>query len=290
MSIPMNSQCILCLLERNAQKVQALGTEEQATAFVRQLLQMYLDAPEDASSPYLGPKINELYEKHYGLSGDRYAEEKRLSNAFVMERLPRLRRFVQEAKDPLLAAIQLSILGNYLDFAALKGEVSFEKLDEYLQMAASMQLDTDCYAALQKDLSKAKTLLYLTDNAGEIGFDRVLAETIRRLYPDIQITFCVRGEITQNDATREDAAAVGIDFPVIDNGNAVAGTEISLLSEESKQALETADVVIAKGMGNTETMYGCGYNVYYAFLVKCQRFVDFFGKALMTPMLVREKK
>ena len=286
----MNSQCILCLLERNAQKVRSLGDETQATAFMRELLQLYLDAPESASSPYLGPKITELYEKHYGLSGDRYAEEKRLSNAFVMERLPRLRRFVQEAKDPLLAAVQLSILGNYLDFAALKGEVSFEKLDEYLLLAASMQLDMDCYAALQNDLSKAKTLLYLTDNAGEIGFDRVLAETIRQLYPDIAITFCVRGKVTQNDATRTDAAAVGITFPVVDNGNAVAGTEISLLSKESKQALETADVVIAKGMGNTETMYGCGYNVYYAFLVKCQRFVDFFGKALMTPMLVREKK
>lgn len=286
----MNSQCILCLLERNAQKVRSLGDETQATAFMRELLQLYLDAPESASSPYLGPKITELYEKHYGLSGDRYAEEKRQSNVFVMERLPRLRRFVQEAKDPLLAAVQLSILGNYLDFAALKGEVSFEKLDEYLLLAASMQLDMDCYAALQNDLSKAKTLLYLTDNAGEIGFDRVLAETIRQLYPDIAITFCVRGSITQNDATRTDAAAVGITFPVVDNGNAVAGTEISLLSKESKQALETADVVIAKGMGNTETMYGCGYNVYYAFLVKCQRFVDFFGKALMTPMLVKEKQ
>ncbi len=286
----MNSQCILCLLERNAQKVRSLGDETQATAFMRELLQLYLDAPESASSPYLGPKITELYEKHYGLSGDRYAEEKRQSNAFVMERLPRLRRFVQEAKDPLLAAVQLSILGNYLDFAALKGEVSFEKLDEYLLLAASMQLDMDCYAALQNDLSKAKTLLYLTDNAGEIGFDRVLAETIRQLYPDIAITFCVRGSITQNDATRADAAAVGITFPVVDNGNAVAGTEISLLSKDAKQALETADVVIAKGMGNTETMYGCGYNVYYAFLVKCQRFVDFFGKELMTPMLVREKK
>jgi uncharacterized protein with ATP-grasp and redox domains len=151
-----------------------------------------------------------------------------------------------------------------------------------------MQLDPDCYAQLKKDLSKAKRLLYITDNAGEIGFDRVLAETIRRLYPDIQITFCVRGQITQNDATREDAAAVGIDFPIVDNGNAVAGTELSLLSAEAKQALESADVIYAKGMGNTETMYGCGYNVYYAFLIKCQRFVSFFGKELMTPMLVKE--
>ena len=61
------------------------------------------------------------------------------------------------------------------------------------------------------------------------------------------------------------------------------------LSEEAETAIKTADVIIAKGMANTETMYGCGYNVYYAFLVKCQRFVRDFGKPMMTPMLVKEK-
>ena len=104
------------------------------------------------------------------------------------------------------------------------------------------------------------------------------------------ITFCVRGAVAQNDATREDAAAVGIPFPVIDNGNRVAGTQLDQLSGEAKAALEAADVIIAKGMANTETMLGCGYNVYYAFLVKCQRFVKHFGKPMFTPMLVRERK
>lgn len=286
----MDSQCILCLLERNAQRARALGDDQQVTAFMRELLQLYLDAPADASSPYLGPQISGLFEKHFHLAGDRYAEEKRQSNAFVLARMEQLRGFVRQAEDPLLAAIQLSILGNYLDFAALKGNVSFDKLDEYLTKASQMELDLACYRQLQQDLAKAKTLLYLTDNAGEIGFDRILAETIRQLYPDIRITFCVRGQITQNDATREDALAVGVTFPIIDNGNAVAGTELSLLSQEARQALMDADVVFAKGMGNTETMYGCGYNVYYAFLVKCQRFVSFFGKPMMTPMLVREVK
>ena len=54
-------------------------------------------------------------------------------------------------------------------------------------------------------------------------------------------------------------------------------------------AMKEADVIIAKGMGNTETMYGCGYNVYYAFLVKCSRFVQVFGQPKLTPMLVRER-
>ena len=51
-----------------------------------------------------------------------------------------------------------------------------------------------------------------------------------------------------------------------------------------------ADVILAKGMANVETMLGCGYNIYYAFLVKCQRFVNLFGNPLMTPMLVGEQK
>ena len=105
----------------------------------------------------------------------------------------------------------------------------------------------------------------------------------------MEITFCVRGGIAQNDATREDAAAVGIPFPVIDNGNRIPGTQLDMLGQEAKQAMETADVIFAKGMANTETMHGCGYNVYYAFLIKCQRFVDRFRKPMFTPMLVKER-
>ena len=92
-----------------------------------------------------------------------------------------------------------------------------------------------------------------------------------------------------NDALKADAELMGIPFPVIDNGNRVAGTQIDQLSDEAKRALDTADVIIAKGQGNIETMYGCGYNVYYAFLVKCSRFVKLFGREKLTPMLVRER-
>jgi uncharacterized protein with ATP-grasp and redox domains len=159
-----------------------------------------------------------------------------------------------------------------------------------LDKGLEMELDMQNYAALCRDMENGKTLLYLTDNAGEIGFDRVFAEQIAKKYPHLNITFCVRGDVAQNDATREDAAAVGIPFPIIDNGNRVAGTQLDLLSEEAEIALKTADVIIAKGMANTETMYGCGYNIYYAFLIKCQRFVTEFGRPMFTPMLVKERK
>ena len=140
------------------------------------------------------------------------------------------------------------------------------------------------------DLEKGKELLYLTDNAGEIGFDRVFLEVIADTFPNLSITVCVRGGPTQNDATREDAKVVGIPFPVIDNGNSVPGTELSLLGAEAQAALNRADIILSKGQGNAETLLGCGYNIYYAFLIKCPRFIDRFQKPKLTPMLISERK
>jgi uncharacterized protein with ATP-grasp and redox domains len=288
MSIGMDAQCYLCHLRRNVETARSLGDEATATAFAKALMELYLTLPPDAASPTIAPATNELFRKFYGLEQDRYREEKEASNAFVLQRLEEIRQRVVSAEDPLLAGIQMAILGNYIDFSALQGEVSFEKLDNLLDRAGEMELDLTVYEELRSRLSKAKTLLYLTDNAGEIGFDRVLAEVMSTQYPQLNITFCVRGGPALNDATREDAAAVGIPFPVIDNGNTVPGTDLKLMGKEARQAFETADLIFAKGQANVETLLGCGYPIFYAFLVKCPRFIDRFQKPKLTPMLVKE--
>ena len=290
MGIAFDSQCLLCHLRRNLEVVRPLGTEEQAMAFARDMMRMYLEAPEDVASPWFNPRTADLMLKHYGLPLDRMKEEKELSNRFVMERLDLIRQKVEAAEDPVFAGLQFAVLGNYLDFSALQGQVSFEKLDTMLDEAFGLDLDKEVYDDFCEELQQGKRLLYLTDNAGEIGFDRIFAEEIAKRWPHLEIVFCVRGDVTLNDATRADAAAVGIPFPVIDNGNRVPGTQIDQLSEEAREALDAADVILAKGMGNAETLYGCGYPIYYAFLVKCPRFETVFGKPRMTPMLVREQK
>ena len=289
MGFTMDTQCLLCHLRRNLEAVRPLGTEQQAMAFAKDMMRLYLEAPEDVASPWFNPQTSDLMLKHYGLPIDRMKEEKELSNRFVIERMDLIREKVESAEDPVFAGLQFSILGNYLDFAALQGQVSFEKLEAMLDTAFDLELDKQVYAQFCKELENGKKLLYLTDNAGEIGFDRIFAEEIAKKYPQLEIIFCVRGEIIINDATRADAEAVGIPFPVIDNGNRVPGTQLDMLGQEALDALNAADVILAKGMANCETMFGCGYNVYYAFLVKCQRFVDRFQKPMLTPMLVRER-
>lgn len=288
MSIPMDAMCFQCHLRRNLDTARRHGDEAKATAFAKELMQLYLRMPEGSSSPELGPWVNDLFLKYYGLEADRMRKEKEDSNAFVLQRLDRIQTLVDSAPDPLYGALQCAVLGNYLDFAALQGKVSFEELDAMLLEALQMDLDKSTYRQFCQDLEQGKNVLILTDNAGEIGFDRIFAQQIQKAFPHLQITFCVRGGPIQNDATREDALAMGIPFPVIDSGHTVGGTVLSMLSPEAKQAMDEADVIIAKGMGNTETMYGCGYNVYYAFLVKCERVLRYFDKPMMTPMFIRD--
>lgn len=287
MSIGMNSLCVECRLKKDLATARSLGTDEQATAFAKEHMKLFLSLEEGENSAYFGGLLEDLFRKHYNVGPDRHAEEKIISNKFVMDRFDTLVQRVEQQPDPVYAGLQFSVLGNYIDFSALRGEVSFEVLDEMLGSALEMDLSKETYASLCRDLETGKKLLYITDNAGEIGFDRIFAEQIKKKYPHLEITFCVRGGPVSNDATRADAVAVGIPFPVIDSGNAIGGTILRCINAETRAAMDEADVIIAKGMGNTESLYGCDYNVYYAFLIKCDRFIQVFGKPKMTPMFIK---
>ena len=288
----LDSQCILCLLKRHSETAAKCGSEEQVTAFTRDLMRLLCDGPVEMSAPFYTPGITKLFTEHFGLADDRFAEEKEVSNRYALERFDQLTEMVRAAADPLYAGLQEAILGNYIDFSALQGVVSFEKLDEMLELLHTIEVDRETFEALRADLETGRELLYLTDNAGEIVFDRVFLEVIRDTFPNLSITVCVRGGPAQNDATRADAQAIGMPFRVIDNGTRIPGTVLELASEELNAALSTADVIIAKGQANVETLLDTdhGYNVYYAFLVKCKRFIDRFGKAKLTPMLVHDHK
>ena len=287
----LNSQCILCLLKRHEETALKHGDQEQATAFIRDLMRLLSEGPADMSAPFYTPAIAKLFSEHYGLSEDRFAEEKEASNRYALSRFDRLTNLVRTAADPLYAGLQAAILGNYIDFAALQGEVSFDKLDEMLELLHTIEVDKGAFEKLRSDLETGKELLYLTDNAGEIVFDRVWLELIRDLFPGLAITVCVRGGPAQNDATLDDAREIAMPFPVIDNGTCISGTVLEEASEALRAAIERADVVISKGQANVETLLdtGHGYNIYYAFLIKCKRFIDRFGKEKLTPMLVRER-
>lgn len=289
MEMTFNVDCLLCHMKKHLSEACTLGDDQTNMAFARELMELYSRMPEGACAPWLAPHTAQLMNRYYGVDLDRYALEKKQSNTFVLERKDQIRQKVASAPDRVFAALQFAILGNYIDYSALHGEVSFEKLEEMLASALEMELDKECYVNFCADLAKGGKLLYITDNAGEIVFDQILAEEITRQYPQVEITFCLRGGPANNDATREDAQQIGLPFPVIDNGNLVPGTQLDQLGQEAKEALGNANIILAKGQGNAETMMGCGLNVYYAFLIKCPRFMRRFQKEKLSPMFAKER-
>ena len=289
MGVGMNSECFVCQIKRYSGIARELGDDATATAFARDMMRIYLNAPEGVDSPWYGPHFAELLEKYYGQPQDSFRKEMEEANAFVRPRLDEVRSRIRSARDPLLAAIRFAILGNYLDYNSLRGEVSLDRLEEMLEEAEKMELSPDVLARLKADLEKGGKLLLITDNAGEIGFDLCLAELIAEAYPDIAITFLVRGGPAANDACRADAEYMGVPFPVLDTGSKIAGAHLGWMAEDAQKAVDEADIILSKGQANVECLWGCGKNIYYALLIKCIRFIKLFGKPKLTPMLLSER-
>ena len=288
MPIGVNSTCIQCHLNKQINLVRQLKGEETATAFAKDMMRIFLELPEGRDSSFISQRVAVLLHEYCDLPFDRFREEKQQSNDFALARVPQMRQMLEQAEDPVYLALQLAVLGNYLDFGALYGKVSFSELEKLLDKAKEMTLQEEACRQFRRDLEKAKSFLLITDNAGEIVFDMVLAETLKQKFPNLKITFLVRGGPAHNDATLEDTKAIGLPFPVITSGAAIGGTPLEEISQEARDAITGSDVILAKGMGNVESLYGCGYPVYYAFLVKCARIQEFFQMPLMTPMLVRD--
>ena len=286
MGVTLNSHCVDCLMGKHLKAARERGDAQTAYAYAKAIMQLFLNAEEDASSSRLGARINHLCAEYYDVPADQFRAEKEYSNQFVLQRLDGIRQQIRQSDDPVLTALQYAILGNYIDFSALGKSVSFEHLDQMLLHPEDFAFDLAYYESFCKDLDKANSLLYITDNAGELGFDWLLADELMRRWPDLKITFCVRGMPVYNDATKEDYDFMGIPYPVISNGSDIAGTDLKYINQKTLDALNGADVIISKGMGNVETLYGEGYPVYFAFLVKCKRIAEVFGKPHMTPMFI----
>lgn len=285
-----DAHCIDCLVHRHFKLALEQKDGIKADAYLRDVMQIILDAPKGVSAPWLTGAFTKAYAKYWP-GKDAYARLKQESNDLVLELLPQIRPMVENADDPLAMALKFARTGNFLDFGILTPDVAHKALWEAVEQTPTMELDTNTYTAFLHDLESARQIVILGDNAGEIAFDTLLVEQLCCQYPQLEIRYCVRGENTLNDATRADAAYVGMNklCRIIDNGSAIAGTELDYIGSELRKALESADLILSKGSGNLESLAGCGLNVYYIFMCKCKRVSRILGCENMTGQFLREK-
>lgn len=222
-----------------------------------------------------------------------FADEQKKSDYLhqVLGILHEHEQHILKSEDVLKKCIKYVCAANYIDFSAVEN-VNEGTFEELLKKAAQETVCEEEYQSFRKDLERAGSLVYLVDNCGEIVLDKVFIRHLKEAFPGLWITAVVRGEDVINDATMTDAEEIGLTELVacIGNGNAAPGTVLKRLSKEAKQVLDEADVIIAKGQGNFESLFGEGVNPYYFFLCKCELFVRRFGLARYESVFMKEDR
>lgn len=293
MQMKFHAECAACLVEANLRKAAPIQDQALRAEYMRKICEIIAGADmENEAPPLVDARIIRLRRDLLGIEDD-FTAIKHSFNQLLLGLYDRLRERIDGAEDPLYAALQLSMAGNYIDFGVLR-DVDPDELLRLLDDAAEKHVDHDEYEQLRNDLARpGGELVFIHDNCGEIVLDRLLIETIKRLYPRQEIVSMVRGTPVLNDATLEDAVEAGLPevAELMENGlEYVAGTDLKRLPEAVRERISNAKLVIAKGQGNFETLTGCGLNVYYLFLSKCAGYTQWYGFERFSGVLANDRR
>jgi uncharacterized protein with ATP-grasp and redox domains len=258
--------CIPCFLRQTLEILRsAVDDEEARWEIMQRVLTEVSQYDLRRTPPEIGAFIHALVREKTGVA-DPYRQAKDHSNRLALELYPSLRQRVTSSADPWETSLRLAIAGNIIDLG-FKKDVNLADIQRSIDESLVQSLPDGASQRLKEAVTQAKSILYLGDNAGEIVFDRVFIEGM----PKEKITFVVRGHPIINDATMEDAQAVGMTdlVHVIDNGSDIPGTLLSGCSQEFIEHYNRADLIIAKGQGNYETLDDPGKSICFLFRVKC---------------------
>ncbi|MBN3040025.1 MAG: DUF89 family protein [Candidatus Omnitrophica bacterium] len=206
---------------------------------------------------------------------DPYKKVKMQSNRMALEILDKLKAQVSHARDRLLMATKLAIAGNIIDYGAKHSlDVGGELKKIINQENKAIQKENKIifnYGHFKSALKRAKTILYLADNAGETVFDRILIEEIKKIDNKKEIIYAVKEKPAINDALVEDALFCGIDrsAKVMSSGVDAPGTVLELCSKDFLKVYSRADMVISKGQGNFEALSSAKRPIFFMFMAKC---------------------
>jgi len=230
--------------------------------------------PLTYSPPQMASIINGTIRRITGKI-DPYVKIKEESNKLALGVYARLKKKVVRSNDRLLTAIELAIAGNIIDYGVKNtlnvGEELKKILNKEDKAIRKESRSIFNYGSFRSSLNKSKTILYLADNAGEVVFDRILIEEIKKTHKDKNIIYAVKEKPVINDALREDAVCAGIGkmATIVSSGVDTPGTVLSLCSKEFLDIFRHADMVISKGQGNFEALSGCKRPIFFLFMAKC---------------------
>ncbi|KHD08938.1 hypothetical protein PN36_09880 [Candidatus Thiomargarita nelsonii] len=264
--------CYPCFLRQalNAAR-RAEASEDQQRRILLDSMEKLRTLPAEASPPQMAYKIHQLVKQQTN-SFDPYRQAKDEATQQALALYPKLKEKVSQASDPLEIAVRIAIAGNIIDL----GIAESYDLEATLDRVLTQEFALNDLASLRASLAESNSILYLADNAGETVFDRVLIETLEQ-----PVTYVVKAGPIINDATREDAVAAGIVqvAEIIDNGSEAPGTLLDQCSDIFRKYFEQAELIIAKGQANYESMSSSQAPLFFLLQAKCSVIAQDMGVA-----------
>jgi uncharacterized protein with ATP-grasp and redox domains len=258
--------CIPCFI-RQSLDASRLATEDVYIheQVVRGVIGLMNDLDMSQSPPVIGKKIHRLIRELLGIE-DPYHSVKQQFNNIALKLYAKMRYLIIDSEISLEIAVRLAIAGNIIDFG-LNSTLQETELEKTISQCLIEEHANIQIESFRNAIDEAEDILYLTDNAGEIIFDRLLIEQL----PIEKVTVAVKGSPIINDATMQDAVLAGLPkiVEVIDNGSDAPGTILESCSQEFRNRFENADLVIAKGQGNYETLSDVDKNIFFILKAKC---------------------
>ena len=275
--------CIPCIVRQTLEAARFVSKDKELhRQIMKEVLTTISKLDLEQTPPAFAQQIHRRLRTATG-NIDPYRKVKKIFNRLAWEMLPDVRRRIALADNPFEIALKVAVAGNVIDFG-INGNITETEVREAVVKVIDSPIEGNI-AELQKALHEARQILYLADNAGEIVFDRLLIEQL-----SLQRTVvAVRGKPILNDATREDAEFAEIDklVKVIDNGSDALGTILSDCSVEFVEHFHNADLIIAKGQGNFETLSSRPGNIFFLMKVKCPVIASHTGFSVGTHLLLK---
>lgn len=289
----VGSRCGYCLLHRGYQEI-LRATDDECLRFeaIQRVLRLLGEHFDSNSVPSrLGSERDRLI-RRVTETNDPYIDLKRKANEKALEILPQLEAMMetQPPEERLRVACKLACIGNVIEYD-VPGHS--HDIDEALRYVDVEGFNIDDINMFRRFLGPNVEVLLLADNAGEIAFDRLIVQELRAL--GCQVTVVLKGGPSLNDALIEDAETVGMHEEadkIITTGTDAIGVNLADSSEEFKEAYHAADIIVAKGMANWETLteYPAPCPILFLFRTKCEPVASSVGAPLHRNIakLVRE--
>jgi len=274
----MSPDCIPCLIGRVLFEAEEADPDSSVKAVKKAAAMLGELFGESVCSATVATQVHREIYKILGTK-DPYLRLKRLSNKVALEIYPYAEKLVARSKNPLRDAFLCGIVGNVLDFGIGTGFDNPVVLKKEFRNLVSEGLGYDDTPKIRTALKSAKKVIYLSDNCGEVVLDRLALKELKKFH--IDLTLVVKEEPILTDATLEDISGLGIEKIVdriVEAPGFAVGLDLESLNGPFGKMLRGADLIIAKGMANFESLSETDLApIAYLLRTKCAPVADAMG-------------